>query len=91
MKSRQKIITITGALLVSVSDFSLVTPRISKKPDMTKRELPDDSTVNNAGIETNWDQKCTQKVSSIGWGPLEPGTNKTITLFTRNKEKLQSR
>jgi hypothetical protein len=83
----KKILTITVALLISVSALSLVTPVISKKPDKTARELPNDSAVNDVGIETYWDSKCTRRVSSIDWGSLEPGANKTVTIFIKNKGK----
>jgi hypothetical protein len=83
----KKIVTVTVALLVCVSALSLVTPVISKKPDKTTRELPSNDAVNELGIETYWDSKCTRRVSSIDWGSLEPGTSKTVALFIKNKGK----
>ena len=83
----KKIITITCVLLVLVFALSLVTPVISKKPDKLTRELPNTAATQDANIETYLDSKCTKKVSSIDWGPVEPGTSKTFTLFIRNKGK----
>ncbi len=83
----KKILTITVALLIFVSALSLVTPAISKKPDKTARELPSDGAINDVGIETYWDSRCTKRVSSIDWGSLEPGTSETVTLFIKNKGK----
>ena len=83
----KKIVTITVVLLICVSALSLVTPAISKKPDKTDRELPNSEATDDLGIETYWDSKCTIRVSSIDWGALEPGTNKTVTLFIKNKGK----
>ena len=40
-------------------------------------------------IEVYWDNKGTKRVTSIDWGPLEPGSNKTVTLFIKNKGKNQ--
>ena len=81
------IIVFTASLLIFVFAFSLVTPAISKKPDKT---LPNNEAVDAAvGIDTYWDSKCTQKISSLDWGSLEPGTTKAITMFIKNKGKNQ--
>jgi hypothetical protein len=80
----KKILAITATLLICVFALSLVTPALSKKPDKTVNEFSNDK---DAGIETYWNSKCTERVSSIDWGSLEPGTNKTLTLFIKNKGK----
>jgi hypothetical protein len=85
----KKIIIVTATLLICISALSLVTPAISKKPDRTAKSLPDTSAADDgpAGVETYWDSKCTQRVSSLDWGSLEPGTTKTVILFFKNKGK----
>jgi len=32
-----------------------------------------------------WDNECTQRVTSIEWGVLQPGSNKNINLFIKNE------
>jgi hypothetical protein len=84
----KKIVIVTAALLICVSALSFVTPAISKKPERTAKDSPSSGAVDGAvGIETYWDSKCTQRVSSIEWGSLEPGTTKTVTLFLKNRGK----
>ena len=86
----KKILAVTTSLIICVFALSLVTPAISKKPDKTAKEHPNDGAGNRvAGIEVYWDSRCTKRVSSIDWGSLEPGTNKTVTLFIKNKGKNQ--
>lgn len=86
----KKIIVVTISLIIWVFALSLVNPAISKKPDKTVKEFPDDVVINgDTSIEIYWDNKCTKRVSSIDWGSLEPGTNKTVTLFIKNKGKNQ--
>ena len=80
----KKILAVTATLLRCVFALSLVTPALSKKPDRTVNEFSNDKDV---GIETYWDSRCTERVSSIEWGSLEPGTDKTVTLFIKNKGK----
>ena len=86
----KKILTVTVSLIICVFALSLVTPAISKKPDNTVKEFPNDGAINgDISIEIYWDKRCTKRVSSIDWGSLEPGTNKTVTLFIKNKGKNQ--
>jgi hypothetical protein len=82
----KNIITVTVSLIICVFALSLVNPAISKKPDKTIKELPnDEATSGDIHIETYWDNRCTERISSIDWGSLNPGTNKTVTLFLKNK------
>jgi hypothetical protein len=81
---------VTVSLIIWVFALSLVNPAISKKPDNPAKELPNDGAINrDTSIEIYWDNRCTKRVSSIDWGSLEPGTNKTVTLFIKNKGKNQ--
>jgi hypothetical protein len=85
----KKIIVATISLIIWVFAISLVSPAISKKPDRVNKTSDGESINGGAGIEVYWDKRCTNRVSSIDWGSLEPGTNKTATLFIKNKGKNQ--
>jgi len=85
LRGLDKKIIVTASLIIWVSALSLVNPAISKKPDRVK-DFSDNGDIN---IEVYWDNKGTKRVSSIDWGPLEPGTNKTVTLFIKNKGRNQ--
>ena len=80
----KKILAVTATFLICVFALSLVTPALSKKPDKTINEVSNDKDIS---IETYLNSRCTERVSSIDWGSLEPGTNKTVTLFIKNKGK----
>jgi hypothetical protein len=41
--------------------------------------------VNGFGAEIYWDQGCTNRTLSFDWGPIEPGLNKTLTVYIRNE------
>jgi hypothetical protein len=43
------------------------------------------NSVRGYGAEIYWDQGCTNKTLSIDWGPMEPGSNKTFTVYIRNE------
>ncbi|MFX0080046.1 MAG: hypothetical protein ACFE8O_12490, partial [Candidatus Hermodarchaeota archaeon] len=48
------------------------------------------STINVSAVEANgigvyWDSNCSNEVSSIEWGTLEPGSVKNVVVFIRNE------
>jgi hypothetical protein len=43
------------------------------------------SSVRGFGAEIYWDQGCTNRTLSFDWGPIEPGLNKTLTVYIRNE------
>ena len=85
-----KIVLTLILLLISVLAISLVDSAISKKSDNNGKKFSSNGAIKEvAGIEIYWDNKGTNRVTSIEWGSLEPGTEKTVTIFVRNLEKNQ--
>ena len=47
------------------------------------------ATIGNVGsikainIEVYWDSNCTDEVSTIEWGTLEPGSSRNVTVYVR--------
>ena len=41
--------------------------------------------VRGFGAEIYWDQGCTNRTFSFDWGSIEPGLNKTLTVYIRNE------
>jgi len=41
--------------------------------------------VKTIGVGVYWDAVCTNKVSSISWGAIEPGSTKNFTVYIRNE------
>ena len=89
LRGLDKKIIVTASLIIWMFALSLVNPAISKKPDKVKDFSSNEANNEDINIEVYWDNKGTRRVPSIDWGPLEPGTNKTITLFIRNKGRNQ--
>jgi len=42
-------------------------------------------TVKTLGVGVYWDSGCSQPVSSINWGMVEPGAVKTVTVYIKNE------
>jgi hypothetical protein len=84
----KKIVMFAILSIISVLAFSLVYPVISKKPNVTGKKVTSNGAINGRNdIEIYSDQKGTKRISSIVWGSLEPGINKSITVFVRNNMK----
>jgi len=47
--------------------------------------IPSAGTVKGIGVGIYWNSECTNRTSSIYWGLLEPGSNKTLTVYIRNE------
>ena len=41
--------------------------------------------VKGIGVGIYWGSACTNRTSSINWGSLDPGSNKTVTVYVRNE------
>lgn len=83
----KKVIEITIVLIVCITALSLISPALSKKPSWVVEKVANDEVTESSGIEIYWDAKGTNPVYSIEWGSLEPGTDKEVTLYVKNKGK----
>jgi hypothetical protein len=51
----------------------------------TSRTVSSAGSVKGIGVGIYWDYACTNRTSSINWGLLDPGSNKTATVYVRNE------
>ena len=51
----------------------------------TSRTIPNSGSLKGIGVGVYWDSACTNRTSSISWGALEPGSNKTVTVYVKNE------
>ena len=49
------------------------------------RTIPSAGSVVGVGVGIYWNSACTNRTSSINWGLLDPGSNKTVTVYVRNE------
>ena len=49
------------------------------------RTVPNGGSVKGVGVGIYWDSACTNQTSSISWGILDPGSNKTVNVYVRNE------
>ncbi len=43
------------------------------------------NSVRGVGVGIYWDQDCTNRSLSLGWGVIEPGSNSTVMVYVRNE------
>jgi hypothetical protein len=43
------------------------------------------NSVRGVGVGIYWDQDCTNRTLSLGWGVIEPGSNSTLRVYVRNE------
>ena len=51
----------------------------------TSRTVSNAGTVKAIGVGVYWNIECTDPVSSIDWGMLEPGSSKNVACYVRNE------
>ena len=69
---------IFGALLIGVFETTLSLVQNSSTVSSV-------GTIKGVGVGIYSEYACTNKVTSINWGVLDPGSNKTITIYVRNE------
>jgi len=52
------------------------------------RTINNGGTVNAIGVGVYWENACTNKVTTINWGALEPGSTQTVTVYIKNEGNI---
>ena len=71
-------IVIVCALATTVIGTALAIRQYSKT-------VPNSASVKGVRVGIYWDLACANRTSSINWGMLEPGTNKTVDIYVKNE------
>jgi len=72
-----------GAILAVVA-VGLVLSVLSASLLMAYQTVPNTGNLIAVGVGVYWNSACTQNVTSIDWGFLSPGENKTVTVYIKN-------
>jgi len=73
--------------LMAIAIFVLILFIVTQvmAPVLTSKTIPNVGSVKAVGVGVYWDAALTNKVSSIDWGVLDPGSNKNVTVYIRNE------
>jgi hypothetical protein len=84
MKSKEFVVAGAALTLVTyVLALSLAGQALSAT--QTSRKVSNAGNVKTVGIDVYWDHKCTDILSSIDWGVLEPDSSESVTCYIRNE------
>ena len=84
MKSKEFVVAGAALTLVAYTlALSLVGQVLSAV--QTSRTVPNAGAVKAIGVGVYWNNECTNPLSSIDWGVLEPGSSKNVTCYIRSE------
>ena len=83
MKNKGKIALVILALVSCTLATGILGTALSST--QTSRIISNVGSVKGIGVGIYWDSACTNRTSSINWGSLDPGSNKTVTIYVRNE------
>ena len=73
--------TQAAILIIALSAFAAYIALALLSTSIT---VPNSATLRTVGLEAYWDEACTNKVTSIEWGSLEPGQTKSVQIYIKN-------
>ena len=76
------------ALILYTLSLGLLGPMVSAA--LRNQTISNTGSVKAIGVGVYWDQSCTDAVTSINWGILEPDSNVTRTLYIRNEGNTEA-
>lgn len=75
----------TQALVIYTIVVSFIAVSVPYALLTTQRTIKGTGTIKGVGIGVYWDLQCTNATSSLDWGLLEPGSQKSFTLYLKNQ------
>jgi len=79
--------THVGAIL-AVLMTGIVVSVLATSLLMGYQSIPNAGNVKAVGVGVYWDSGCTDNVTSINWGFLEPGTTANVTVYINNEGNI---
>lgn len=84
MRGKERIIPLISLALIFGALATVIFGNVLSSVQ-TSRTVPSSGLVKGIGVGIYWNSACTNKTTSINWGLLEPGSNKTVTVYIRNE------
>jgi hypothetical protein len=83
-KKESLVIGAASALVIYTLALVTLGPIVSSA--LTNTTISNSGSVGAVGVGVYWDQACTNSVTSIDWGVVEPGTNVDKTVYIKNED-----
>jgi hypothetical protein len=81
--SRKIPLLISFALVLVIISASILGAALSAI--QTNKTISNAGSIRGIGVGIYWNSACTNQTSSINWGVIDPGANKTIRVYVRNE------
>jgi len=76
---------ITIGTVLAIAVMGIVVSALATGLLVATRSIYNTGNVRAVGVGVYWDSSCTNEVSSIGWGDLEPNETKHATICVKNE------
>jgi len=76
---------ISVGMILAVAMTSIVVSALAASLLMAYQSVPNTGAVKSVGVGVFWDSPCNSNVTSIDWGPLEPGAIANATVYIQNE------
>jgi hypothetical protein len=80
---RSKIVEVSSIVILCTLAMTILGTAVALRQN--SKTIPNSASIKGVGVGIYWDSACTNQTSSIGWGMLESGTNKTVKIYVRNE------
>lgn len=80
---RKKILSVSSAILLCTLALGIFGTVLALRQG--SKAVPNSGSVKGIRVGLYWNSACTNQTSSINWGMLEPGSNKTVKIYVRNE------
>lgn len=71
-------------MIIAAAATSILTVTLVSALLVANRVVPNNGNLKAIGVEVFWDRACTNRVTSIEWGTVEPGSSKSYTVYIGN-------
>lgn len=83
--SKHEVLVVIAAVILVVYTLALSTLTQVMSSVQTNTKISNQGSLKTVGVGVYWDSGLTNRVSSIDWGLLEPGSNVNKTVYVRNE------
>src|SRR3990170_7137218 len=83
--NKHEVLVVIAAVILVVYTLALSTLTQVMSSVQTNTRISNQGSLKTVGVGVYWDSGLTNRVSSIDWGLLEPGSNVNKTVYARNE------
>jgi hypothetical protein len=83
LKRKNIVLAVSSIAILCTLAIAVFGPALALRQNY--KTVPNAASIKGIGVGIYWNSACTNQTSSIDWGMLESGTNKTVRIYVRNE------